>query len=211
MYLDNVFQYVSTGSIFGDEKKAYKKNSIGPILLTVMLGTVPGIILKGQWMYMTFALWIVSITCLLTVFIILSKGITKTRCLYMDVCIFGAWVLELSILEIMYYTIWRGFDPWILLAYLPTVLVPLFCGIKIYKMLKRTDYNSKKVIQSNIKTIGFLAGILGMNFAAIFINVDQSAAFMIALLCLSVLNAFMSLGLLSLQKLYYIKKYKILL
>lgn len=209
MCLNNMFQFVSTGSILGNEKKTYRKNSIAPVLLTLMAGTIPGIILKKYWIYMTFALWIISITCILTVFLISSKEITLKRCLCMDICIFGTWVLDLSLLELMYLTMWKSFNAWLLLLFLPVILVPLFSGIKIHKVLKNSEYNFKKNVQSNIRTIGFLSGILGMNFAAIFRNTDQSVAFIVVLLCLSVLNAFMSLGMLSLQKLYYIKKYNI--
>lgn len=209
MCLNNMFQYVSTGSIFGNKKKTYRKNSIAPVLLTLMAGTIPGIILKKYWIYMTFALWIISITCILTVFLISSKEITLKRCLCMDICIFGTWVLDLSVLELMYLTMWKGFNPWFCLLFLPVILAPTFSGIKIHKLLKKSDYTSKKIVQSNVRTIGFLSGILGMNFAAIFRNVDQGVAFIVVLLCLSILNTFMSLGLLSLQKLYYIKKLNI--
>lgn len=209
MYLKNVSHFVSTGSILGNDKKAYRKNSIAPILLTLMAGTIPGIILKKYWIYMTFTLWIVSITCILIVFLISSKEINLKRCLCMDACIFGAWVLELSILEFMYFSMWKNFTPWFLLVYLPVILVPLFSCVKIHKTLRKSDYNSKRVAQSNIGTIGFMSGILGMNFAAIFRNIDQSVALIIVLLCFSIVNAFMSLGLLSLQKLYYLKKYKL--
>ena len=204
--MNSMLQYVSTGSIFGKEKKTYRKNSIAPILLTLMAGTIPGIILKKYWLNMTFALWSISIICILTVFLLSSKEITLKRCLCMDVCIFGTWVLNLSILELMYFTMWKHFTPWFLFVYLPVILVPLFSAISTHKTLKKSGYTARRIVRSNVRTIGFLSGILGMNFAAIFRNVDQSVAFIVVLLCFSILNAFMSLGLLSLQKLYYIKK-----
>ena len=157
---------------------------------------------------MTFFLWIVSITCILSVFLLSSKEMTLKRCLCMDICIFGTWVLNLSILELMCFTMWKNFTPWFLFVYLPVILVPLFSGIKTHKELKKSGYTSKRLVR-NVRTIGFLSGILGMNFAAIFRNVDQGVAVIVVLLCFSILTAFMSLGLLSLQKLYYIKKYSI--
>ena len=48
-----------------------------------------------------------------------------------------------------------------------------------------------------------------MSFAAIFRDMDQIVAFIVVLLCFSILNGFMSWGLLSVQKLYYIKKYNL--
>ena len=46
-----------------------------------------------------------------------------------------------------------------------------------------------------------------MNLAAIFRDVDQSTAAIVILICFTILNGFMSLGLLSFQKLYYLNKY----
>ena len=96
---------------------------------------------------------------------------------------------------------------WILLIYIPNILIPLFAGIKIHKGLINSSYNVKRMTKSNIQSVGFLTGIMGMSFAAIFRNMDQNVAFIVVLLCFSILNGFMSLGLLSIQKLYYIKKY----
>ena len=104
---------------------------------------------------------------------------------------------------------WKGFTPWFLLIYLPVILIPLFQGIKIHKALKKPDYDPQKIAKVNTKVSLFFYGILGMNFAAIFRNVDQSIAFIVVLFCFSILNGLMSLGLLSLQKLYYMKKFKI--
>ena len=207
MYFDNVQLYVSNG--YKRSKASYRKACIGPALLGVMVGLVPGVILKSYWLYMSVILLIVSLACILIVFVLSSRDLSLTKRLCLDTVIYGVWVLELSILELMYFTMWKGLTPWFLLIYLPVILVPLFSGIKIHKALKKSDYNSKKIVQSNLRTISFLSGILGMNFAAIFRNADQGVAFIVVLLCLSILNAFMSLGLLSLQKIYYIKKLNI--
>jgi len=207
MYFDNVKLYVSNGH--KRSKESYRKACIGPALLGVMAGLVPGVILRSYWLYMSVTLLVVSLACILIVFWGSSRDLSLTRQLCLDTVIYGTWVLDLSILELMYFTMWKSFSPWFLLVYLPVIFVPLFSGIKIHKALKKSDYTSQKVAQSNVRTIGFLSGILGINFAAIFRDVDQSIAFIVVLLCLSILNAFMSLGLLSLQKLYYIKKLNI--
>lgn len=210
MYLDNISHYISTGSVFDMNNKIYRKNSIGPLLLTIMLGVVPGVILKSSWIYMTIAMVVISLTSVLTVFIITSKKLTLKKCLYLDTAIFGAWVIELSILECMYFLMWKGFNLWFLLVYAPVILIPLFTGIKIHKSIKSNNFSTKKVAKDNVRTVGIMGGILGMNFAAIFRNADQSITFIVVLLCLVFLNGFMSLGLLSIQKLYYLKKYNLL-
>ena len=208
-YLDNIHKYLLIGSAFKEDEKAYRKNSFAPLLLTFALGYYPGIILKGYWGYMTFAMILISLACVIIVFKLSSFALTLRDSFWADVVISGTWVLDFSILELMYFTIWKGFTPWFLLIYLPVVLIPLLFGIKIYTALKKPDYNPKETSKSNTKTAGFFYGILGMNFAAIFRNVDQSTAFIVGLLCFSIVNGFMSLGLLSLQRLYYMKKFKI--
>lgn len=204
MFLDNVMLYVSNGAT--QSKTSYNKSCIAPTLLSIMLGLVPGVVLKSHWIYMSVTLLVISLACILIVLVGTSKDLSRTRQLYLDTVIYGAWVLNLSILELMYFTMWKHFTPWFLFVYLPVILVPLFSAISIHKTLKKSGYTARRIVRSNVRTVGFLSGILGINFAAIFRNVDQSVAFIVVLLCFSILNAFMSLGLLSLQKLYYIKK-----
>ena len=133
----------------------------------------------------------------------------KEDSLWLDVVISGACVLNISILELMCFTMWKGFTTWLLLIYLPVIFIPLYFGIKTYNELKKPDYDPKKISKNSTKRSFFFYGILGANFAAIFRNVDQSVAIIIVLLCCSILNGIFSFGLLSLQKLYYMKKYKI--
>ncbi len=209
MYLDNIRQYVALGSMFDEDEKTYRKHSFGPILLTLLAGTFPAQALKGYWSYMTVAMFLISIACVVTVFKLSSFVLTLHDALCLDAVIFGAWVLDLSILELMYFTMWEGFTPWLLLMYLPILVVPLFFGFKIYKALKSDHYSTTKPAKGGLGGVGITAGILGMSFAAIiFRNVEQSTAVVVILICISLLNGFMSLGMLSLQKLYYLKKYK---
>jgi hypothetical protein len=209
MYLDNINKYLSIGSVFNEDEKAYRKNSFGPVILTIMAGIFPGATLKSYWGYMSVAMILVSLACILTVFKLSSYALTLRDSFWADAVIFGTWVVDLSILELMYLTLWKGFNPWMLLIFSPAILIPLFAVIKIRKVLKSEEYNPKKADKGNIVSVGFASGILGMHFAAIFRNVEQSTAFIVVLVCLSILNSFMSLGLLSLHKLYYMKKYKI--
>ena len=159
---------------------------------------------------MTVAMILISIACVVTAFKLSSYVLTLPDALCLDAVIFGAWILDLSILELMYFTMWKGFTPWLLLMYLPIVVIPLFFGFNIYKALKNDHYNATKPAKGGLGPVGITAGMLGMNFAAIFRNVEQSTAVVAVLICISLLNGFMSLGLLSLQKLYYLKKYKLL-
>ena len=209
MNKDNVYKYVAMGSMFKENEKLYKKTCFGPFLLTLFAGLTPGGILKGFWPFLSLAMTVLSLACGIAVLVLASDFLTVREALRLDAIMIGTWVFDLSILEIMYFTMWKGFNPFVLLINLPVVLVPLFAGIKTYKALKKQDYDPKKAAKGNIKASFFLCGILGMNFAAIFRNVDQSTACIVILLCFSIVNSFMSFGLLSFQKLYYMKKYEI--
>ena len=210
MYSSNLSKYVTKGYGVAPDKKRYRKRVVGPILLFVLGGIVPGIILRSYWLQMTFSLLVIATISTLTVFVVSSKSLTLKRCLIIDSIIYSAWVSEISILELMYFSMWQGVQGTILLLYLPTLVLPVLMGLKTHRVLmKDTEYDPENEVQSKIKLSGFFAGILGMNFAARFRHVEQGVAIIIVLICFAVLNCFMSLGLLSIQKLYYLRKYNI--
>ena len=45
-----------------------------------------------------------------------------------------------------------------------------------------------------------------MNFAALFRNAEQSVIVIIILICFTIVNSILSVGLLSIQRLYYLNK-----
>ena len=209
MNSDNVYRYVSMGSMFKENEKLYRTTCFGPFLLTLLAGLTPGGILKGFWPFMSLAMGLVSLACGISVLVLASDFLTVKEALRLDVIIIGAWVFDLSILELMYFTMLNGFTPWVLLINLPVVFIPLFAGIKTHRSLKKPDYNPKETAKINRKTSFFFYGILGMIFGAKFRNVDQNVAIIIVLSCFSIVNGILSMGFLSLQKLYYMKKFKI--
>jgi hypothetical protein len=210
---DNVYKYIYTGSIFNEDEKLYRKTCFGPFLLTLLAGLTPGGILKGFWPFLSLAMVVVSLACGIAVFVLASDFLTVKEALRLDVITTVAWVFDFSILNIMCFTMLKGFTPWVLLINLPVVLIPLFVGIIIYRALKKPDYNPKETAKSNLKFSFFSSFFsyisLSIVLDRISTNVEQRTAIIIVLLCFSIVNVFMSLGFLSLQKLYYIKKFKI--
>ncbi len=208
MNFDMISQYVSAGSAFKEDEKLYRTQCFVPLVFALIGGMAPGAILGGFWPFLLIVMLIVSVACVITTFKLSSYGLTLHDAFCLDAVIYGTWVVDLSILELMYFTMLKGFTPWFLLIYLPVICIPLFVGIQTHRALKKGTYLKKKTAKSGIGAIGFTAGILGANFAAIFRNVEQSTAIIIILVCLGIINSAMSLGLLSLQKLYYMKKCK---
>ena len=210
---DNVYKYIYTGSMFNEDEKLYRKTCFGPLLLTLLGGLTPGGILKGFWPFLSLAMAVVSLACGIAVFVLASDFLTVKEALRLDVITTVAWVFDFSILNIMCFTMLKGFTPWVLLINLPVVLIPLFVGIIIYRALKKPDYNPKATAKSNLKFSFFSSFFsyisLSIVLDRISTNVEQRTAIIIVLLCFSIVNVFMSLGFLSLQKLYYIKKFKI--
>jgi len=210
---DNVYKYIYTGSMFNEDEKLYRKTCFGPLLLTLLGGLTPGGILKGFWPFLSLAMAVVSLACGIAVFVLASDFLTVKEALRLDVITTVAWVFDFSILNIMYFTMLKGFTPWVLLINLPVVLIPLFVGIIIYRALKKPDYNPKATAKSNLKFSFFSSFFFYISLSIVLdrisTNIEQRTAIIIVLLCFSIVNVFMSLGFLSLQKLYYIKKFKI--
>lgn len=206
MIKDSISQYVTNGAIFKTKKK-YRENSWGPFLLSVLTGVVPGVVLKSFWIYLSISLILIGSLCVALIYIISAKECTLKKNLTMDSIIYSAWVCNISILEFMVFTIWKGLDFRFLLIYIPVIIIPVIAGVNVHKKLESANYEHNKNVSSNIRTTGFLSGILGMNLAAFFRDVDQSTAAIVILICFTILNGFMSLGLLSFQKLYYLNKY----
>lgn len=203
MYSENISRYVSLGFNIETEK-FYRKICFGPLLLLIFIPVVHG----SVWSYLLAAMFLISIACVITAFKVSSGGLTLKEALWLDVVISVNWVLVLSYSVIKIFTMWQGFTPWLLLLCLPVVLVPLIVGIIIYISLKGENYNPKQATKAGIAPIGMISGLLGWRIAKILgRHADQSTALIVVLICLCLINSVMSLGLLSLQKLYFIKKY----
>ena len=208
MLQEQVKEYVSLGSAFKEDEKLYRTQCFVPLVFALIGGMVPGAILGGFWPFLLIVMLIVSVACVITTFKLSSYGLTLQDALCLDAFIYGTWVLNLSILELMYFVMWKGFTPWLLLMYLPVMCIPLFVGMRIHILLKKKIYSKKRTAKSSATAVGFGAGMAGMSFAAIFRNAEQSTVIVVVLVCFVILSSLMSLGLLSLHKLYFIKKYQ---
>ena len=208
MNLEQLSQYVTAGSV-EKEESAFRKQSLLTIAFAVLLGFLCATV-KGFGPYMIFAMCLVSLICVVTVFKISSDIMSVKGCLWADAIISGSLIFEFSMAEFVCFTMWKGLTPWVLLVYVPVILIPVFLCIRAHRVLKHASCNPQKPTKGNIGHIGFWSGIIGMHLAAIlFRSVDENTFPLIGLVCAGILNCFVSIGLTSLQKLYYIKKYKL--
>lgn len=109
----------------------------------------------------------------------------------------------------MYFTMLYEFSAFLFILYVPIILVPVLLGIKCAREIhKNTTYNPQNIAHSRFLLSGIFTGVAGMNFAAIFRNMEQSTAVVIVLICFTFVNSVLSVGLLSLQRLYFLIKLK---
>ena len=117
------------------------------------------------------------------------------------------WIIQLILIEIMYFSLIFQFYVFLLLLIIPIVLIPVLLGVKNHKeVCSEYIYNFKGVNRSRLRISGIIIGILGMNFAALFRNAEQSVIVIIILICFTIVNSILSVGLLSIQRLYYLNK-----
>jgi hypothetical protein len=190
------------------EKKEHRKRILGPTIIAFIIGLVPGLILKGKWLFLSVLMISIAIIALISVFIISSKPYGLKKSLLLDFITCVAWITEISFSETVIFTMWKGFHVSLILLYLPVIIIPLLVAIKTYKVLKKnSEYNPKQILHSKVRINGMFFGIVGMNFAIIFKDAEQNIAIVAFLICFTFLNCVMSMGLLTVQKLYYISKY----
>jgi hypothetical protein len=209
MVPDKIYQYVFDGSLFHEDEKTYRKYSFIPAFLTVFGGIPLAGGLRGVWSLLGIFMILLSIACIVTTFKLSDYVLTVKDALWLDVLIFGSWTLIFFFIALMCLVLWRGFTPWFLLIYTPNIFIPLFVGMKIHKKLKSENYTEGRPAKGGIGFVGFFAGTLGMSLAAAFRDVGQGTAVIIVAVCFSIVSYISSLNFLSLQKLYYMKKYKI--
>ncbi|MBR2926605.1 MAG: hypothetical protein IKC31_03390 [Clostridia bacterium] len=207
MNIENVSQYVTLDVVYDMDETQHKQVSILLSILAFTLGIILGAPLRSYWIYISLAMCCISLVCAIIVFVVCRNGLTLKSGLWLSTLTCAEWVVGSCIIELMIFTHWKGFSPWFLLSFLPVVFVPLFVGIKIHNALKKTDYTPKNT--ARYAKIPFGLGALGGGIAAILHTVDPNLLFIAALLSLNLISACLSLKLLSLQKLYYIKKYNI--
>lgn len=209
MYLENISRYVSLGSCFNEDEKAYRKMCVITAIMTFIALIPLSSALKGVWSSIAFAVFLISIACAIAAFKVSYYGLTLREALWFDAIISGLWIIDFSYCELMLLSIWQEFTPLFLLVCLPVLLVPLLVGFRIYRKLKSKNYNPRNVKKAGpIAGAGFASGLLGRHFAKA-LSSNPNALLVVAIVSCSIVSAGMSLGLLSLQKLYFIKKYRL--
>jgi hypothetical protein len=210
MYISNLTKYVRSGITDIPTRLDFVKQMLGIILFVILTGLYPGI-LGGVHLLLTILMIFIAILNTIILFKISSYTLTLRRCWMLKSVIYVTYVLEFLLIELTYSFMLTGFNIAFLLLGLPIIIIPLWMGIRNNKIFKKDiEYNPKSTTKSNMGIIGFTSGIVGVSLgAAIFKNFDQTVVIIIAVILLSLINSVMSIGLLSMQKVYFAQKYRI--
>ena len=210
MYISNLTKYVRSGITDIPTRLDFVKQMLGIILFVILTGLYPGI-LGGVHLLLTILMIFIAILNTIILFKISSYTLTLRRRWMLKSVIYVTCVLEFLLIELTYSFMLAGFNIAFLLLGLPIIIIPLWMGIRNNIIFKKDiEYNPKGTTKSNMGIIGFTSGIVGASLgAAIFRNIDHTIVIIIAVILLSLINSVMSIGLLSIQKVYFAQKYRI--
>jgi len=211
MFEENIKNYVLAGCNRIPDEKYYRRTVNGTLLLTLLGGIYPGVVLKGGYLLITVLLLLLNILSIWKIYSFTSGGYTYKGSLVLNCILCTAWVLEFSLLELMYFSMLKGFHISVLLLYVPVILFPLILGFIAHKnMHTKRRAAPKSVIGATVGAVGLVSGLLGRRIAkTYFSDVDQATAIIIVLACLVIVSTIISAGFLDVQRLYYMKKYNI--
>lgn len=208
MNTENCIEYIKTGLGIAPDKKLHIKMSLGPLLLALTLGLVPGIVLKGSWLILSMTLLAMSIAAVIAVAVISSKGMTVKNRLILQVIEASSLILAFCFVDVMFYAVGFGFNAVIVVIFIPPVLTPVLLGIMMSKKVSRdTPFTRKQMTRSTITAGEIASGAAGVSLCRLLVkDVNRNIAIIIVLVLTSFINAVISVGLLSIQRLYYLKK-----
>lgn len=201
----NLMEYLESGLIRDSSPKIYRTLVSGSGGWT-LIGLIYGLVLKNYWIYLSVFMLVAFLVAATIVIVLSSRKLTIRRRLVIQTVISISWVVQISLIEIIIFTMAYGWHICLLLLFFPTILIPLLLGIRTSRMIKKEGYISKKITASSLTLTGTMTGLIGMNFGAIFRNIEQREAIILTLLVMLLLNCIFSIGLLYTQKLYYLFK-----
>lgn len=209
MYLTNVKKFVRMGTNVIPTHEKCMKEMLGPALFAGM-GVFFCCLLKGYYLLIALALVLIVALNMIITYKISSCTMTLRRCLMLKSVLYVTYIIVLSLFELIFFLMWKGLHPSVILLYIPIIIIPIWIMWQNYRIMKKeTEYTPKSTVVSNIGKMGFTSGIIGANIARIFKNVEQSTAIIIILIGVTFVNSLMSVGLGFIQKVYWAEKYRI--
>lgn len=207
MRANKYVDYIESGLGIPPNGKQFRKIALGPCLFVLLFGLTPCMVLGRSWLILLFVMLATSFSITATIFVISFKPLSLVSRLVMQSLIYSNFVMQLLLLESMFYIIAWGADFGLVPLLLVPLLTPFVIGIINAKRLRKNQTISK--IRPHAHWFSFAwTGILGMLLAKTFLaQMSQKNAMVFLIFGLTVLSCIFAVGLLSYQRLYFFKKY----
>ena len=130
MQANRYIDYIESGLGIVPNGKQFRKIALGPCLLVLLIGLIPCIVLRGGWIILLFVMLTTSSAITTTIFVISFKQLSIRSRLVMQSLIYSNWVMQLLMLETMFYLITWGADWGLILLLLIPLLTPFVLGLQ---------------------------------------------------------------------------------
>ncbi len=207
-----VSAYIQSGLGIPPVPKQFRKTAIAPFFMVLLIGVYPGAILGSYWLVLSLVMIVSSLAMAVSVFVLSKKELTLHNRLTMQAVSYSNWIIQIVLIQTLYYTTIYGVDLWMALMYLPPIVTPLLVGKRNVRRLQSGKTYPAPPKNGWVCGIVFgFSGILGVRLGKALLSSGTSSqvAVAIALVCFTLISCPMSLGLLSYQRIYLLKKYNV--
>ena len=214
LFRENIKNYILERCDPGLTRYWCEKTITGTAVVMLLIGGIyPWFKLKGYLLLIPLVFVLINIFSVVKVYSVTSlksKVYGPRERLIMNTVIGTTWLLDICLIELMYFFIDIGVHISVLLLYVPVILVPLIMGFIAHKNMhtKRRSV-PKPVVIAGMGTTYFLLSLWASRMYKRYLRYNRSAFNIAIMVLLLIINAAVSTVLLNIQRLYYMKKYNI--
>ena len=204
-------EYILAGVSYLKSIKQFTIQGITPFLVVLCTGLFPGIMLGDYWLILSIVMLLTSFVLMVTIIIIARTALTLKKRLIIHILIYFNWCFHFLMIETQWFTVSYGFNPVLILLYIPVIIIPVMLGRRNSKRIKKGASVSYPVSQNiGVGMGGLASGVIGIIIGKLFLqNVSNNVAINVVLICFSCVSSLLSIGFLSVQRLYYLQKLEI--
>lgn len=201
-------EYILAGVSYLKSVKQFTIQGITPFLVVLCTGLFPGIMLGNYWLILSIMMLLTSFVLMVTIIVIARAALTLKKRLIIHILICFNWCFHFLMIETQWFTVAYGFNFMLILLYIPVIIIPVILGYRNAKRIKKGAPVSYPVSPSiGVGMGGLASGVIGIIIGKLFLqNVSNNVAINVVLICFSCVSSLLSIGFLSVQRLYYLQK-----
>jgi hypothetical protein len=213
LFRDNLKNYILEGcSPVLTRYFCRKTITVTAVAMLLIGGIYPWFKFKGYFLLIPLVFVLVNLFCIITVYSVTSlksKVYGHRERLIMNLVRSTMWTLDICLIEMMYFFTEIGVHISVLLLYVPVILVPVIMGFIAHKNMhtKRRSVPKAIVVASAGTSFFFYMWVTRMYRR--YLRHNQFAFNITIIVLLAIMSTAVSTGLLNIQRLYYMDKYKI--